>query len=287
MEKVNSPYYWNKELKPSTDVFETDAQVLVNFVSADGTMEYGLPRKFRNNFPNMHLQYKTLCAYGRAKLGYCFLYHNTVNQWVATIIIKEKSFDTPEDKYIIEGIRNLLADLRKHNFVSVAIPYIYKSNWEKIRPLIIKEFYGTGLNLWVDRKLYLFKNRENMKDLRFDKNKTIQTCKYCGKPMSKSFIRYTEGSAIAVCKECFFKALSLLNKSTDKAAWRNEPITEKQMSFIKGVQGTWKVFNGTTRGEAYDYISEFLEHEKQQKEDELWEEEAIFDSLNRGWGDQI
>jgi len=63
-----------------------------------------------------------------------------------------------------------------------------------------------------------------------------------------------------------------------KRNWRNDDITAKQLNYIKILEYRYNTkFTGSTKGEASDFISKYVEIE----EDEYWREEAIFDSF---WG---
>ena len=69
--------------------------------------------------------------------------------------------------------------------------------------------------------------------------------------------------------------------------WRNDPPTEKQMMYIRIIEGIIpEKFKGTTKGEACDYISAFKEIDREMNE---WAEfygevQAI---MNEDAGDRI
>lgn len=133
--------------------------------------------------------------------------------------------------------------------------------------------------------------------------KTIVTCNYCGKPLPRADV-ICKGKRLALCADCLSKAISLLadynaksniqkeyqdevaRRSFGKRDWRNEPMTEKQREFINTVKNDFKDFHGKTKGEACDYIDEFMEYDKRRREEESWEAEAMWDSLHGDWGDR-
>ena len=121
---------------------------------------------------------------------------------------------------------------------------------------------------------------------------TIVCCKFCNKPLPRAEVKI-HGKNVAVCENCINRALGLLTSemAKDKVTreyeeevkrrnWRRDPITEKQRQFISAASQEYKEFHGTTKGEAYDYIQEFLEYDKERKRLEAAEAEADFESLN-------
>jgi len=56
------------------DIFESNAQTLVNTVNCVGIMGKGIALEFRKRFPDMFEDYARRCKEGRVKLGEPFLY---------------------------------------------------------------------------------------------------------------------------------------------------------------------------------------------------------------------
>lgn len=345
---MTSPYEWDKPLKESKDIFESDAQVLVNPVNCVGVMGAGLAKEFRKRYANMYLNYKSACAKGRYRPGWVYIQKVYDGQFVANLATKNHYKDKSQLKWIVEGIRQLREDLDKGKFTSVAIPQIGCGlgglDWKEVRPLIIAGLKGVRCDIWLDGKVF-HRNRDGINHMvertkdgnaitpkefkaisdinriavnsdfmdelskdgiapKIDTSKTIQTCRYCGTPLSTAQVSVSENGkqvGIAVCRDCMEKGLSLLANenarvkvekeleeekarlSFGRRDWRNEPMTDKQKKLIREAEKGWEEFQGKTRGEACDYIKRFLEQDKRRKWDEHCEAEAMF--INE-WGEQ-
>ena len=129
---------------------------------------------------------------------------------------------------------------------------------------------------------------------------TIVTCNYCGKPLPRADV-ICKGKRLALCADCLSKALSLLandnakrkvqaeyedeiaRRNWGKHDWRSDPITEKQKKFIEEASKDYKEFHGTTKGEAFDYINDFLAYDKKRREEDMLTAEC---TLPDDWGDK-
>jgi O-acetyl-ADP-ribose deacetylase (regulator of RNase III) len=60
------------------NLFESDAQTLVNTVNCVGVMGKGVALEFKSRFPEMFRDYVARCEAGEVRLGQPYLYRRTV-----------------------------------------------------------------------------------------------------------------------------------------------------------------------------------------------------------------
>ena len=57
------------------NLFDSDAQVLVNTVNTVGVMGKGIAKEFKKRYPEMFEKYKKICKAGKFKTGDLWLYN--------------------------------------------------------------------------------------------------------------------------------------------------------------------------------------------------------------------
>src|SRR3990170_5247050 len=104
------------------DIFESNAQTLVNTVNCVGIMGKGIALEFRKRFPDMFEDYARRCKEGRVKLGEPFLYRRLTTPWILNFPTKDhwRSVSRLED--IIAGLRHLQTHYREWGITSLAVP---------------------------------------------------------------------------------------------------------------------------------------------------------------------
>ena len=107
------------------NLLECQAEALVNTVNTEGIMGKGVALQFRHAFPEMYKAYRKACKDGEVQPGKMFIFKvpSTKNpQYIINFPTKRswKSKSRMED--IEMGLRNLVADVRRLEIRSVAIP---------------------------------------------------------------------------------------------------------------------------------------------------------------------
>ena len=104
------------------DIFESDAQTLVNTVNCVGVMGKGIALDFKERFPDMYEDYARRCKEGRVKLGEPYLYRRLTPPWVLNFPTKDhwRSISRLDD--ITAGLRYLKAHYREWGITSLAVP---------------------------------------------------------------------------------------------------------------------------------------------------------------------
>ena len=124
------------------DLFESEAQTLVNAVNTVGVMGGGIALAFKRRFPDMFADYARRCAAGEVKIGepYLFTGESSSDKWVL-------NFPTIGDDWAptrMNDIRDGLAHLRRHyrewGIASLAMPALGCGvgglDWKDVEPVL-------------------------------------------------------------------------------------------------------------------------------------------------------
>ena len=224
-----------KSYLDSKDIFESQAEVLVNPVNCKGVMGKGLALQFKNKFPQIYETYRRDCGLGALKVGFCYFYHHYNGIVIACLTTKDDWRDMSKLEWVKGGIKQLRALMEDGHFSSVAIPQVGCGlgglDWNRVRPMIIEELKGCKFDVWLDGEVFE-RNREGINMMgteklmpTIDTQKTIVCCRYCNKPLPVGEVAVkTNGKAkgIALCQNCLQEALSLLADKRAKDKIRNE-----------------------------------------------------------------
>lgn len=136
------------------NIFETDAEALVNTVNTVGVMGKGIALQFKKKFPENYKLYKRACEQGKVKIGKMFV--TATNQltnprWIINFPTKKHWMHRSKYEYIEEGLRDLVNTIRELNISSIAIPPLGSGqgglDWNKVKNLI--KHYLQGLNIVI------------------------------------------------------------------------------------------------------------------------------------------
>lgn len=268
-EKTDYRYGWDKPLAADKDIFNSNAQVLLNPVNCVGAMGAGLAKAFKEKFPAVNSAYVRDCNIGIYKPGDCHLYHAGNGLWIANVATKNHWKDPSKKEWVIESIKNLVKELHAkesfsangNRFHSIAIPRIGcglgRLNWKDIRPLIIRELKNQPYDIWLDGQVYCVSKTGPQKGT----NEFLNSFSHENMPQDDPAPKKEE-------------------------PWRKLPMTDRQKEIIRKnkTNPTWTHdFKGTTRGEAFDYISKNISrNRKLQAELNAAINESTYDS-RRDW----
>lgn len=104
------------------DLFESEAQTLVNTVNTVGVMGKGIALEFRRRFPEMHREYVRLCDEGKVQLGRPYLWATILPPWVLNFPTKKHWRSPARLTDIIAGLRYLELHYREWGIKSLAVP---------------------------------------------------------------------------------------------------------------------------------------------------------------------
>jgi len=104
------------------DLFESEAQTLVNTVNSVGVMGKGIALEFKKRFPAMYEDYLRRCEAGEVKLGRPYLYKRPTSPWILNFPTKDHWRSVARLADIVAGLRYLVRHYREWGIESLAVP---------------------------------------------------------------------------------------------------------------------------------------------------------------------
>lgn len=115
-------FYKKEELRKMFPILETDADVIVNFVSADGVMGYKLSAVLGSLNPNMKYNFQNACSKKEVVKGWLSI-NKSGEKGVLQFPYKYSFKEEPDFDFIRAGFEKINTSLRdgKINFKKIAI----------------------------------------------------------------------------------------------------------------------------------------------------------------------
>lgn len=104
------------------DIFQSEAQTLVNTVNCVGVMGKGIALEFKRRFPAMFSDYEAQCRQGLVQLGRPYLYRPVVPPWILNFPTKDHWRSVSRVADIVAGLEYLLGQYKGWGIESIAVP---------------------------------------------------------------------------------------------------------------------------------------------------------------------
>ncbi|MHC5310050.1 type II toxin-antitoxin system antitoxin DNA ADP-ribosyl glycohydrolase DarG [Myroides sp. LJL116] len=139
------------------NIFDSEAQALVNTVNTDGVMGKGIALQFKKAFPNNYKYYKAACKEGHIAIGKLLIFEE-VNLYSGKKVIinfpTKKSWRKPSEYiYIEEGLDDLIYLIEKNAIKSIAIPPLGAGNggleWSIVKEIIERKLSNLNIDIYV------------------------------------------------------------------------------------------------------------------------------------------
>jgi O-acetyl-ADP-ribose deacetylase (regulator of RNase III) len=104
------------------DLFDSEAQTLVNTVNCVGVMGRGVALGFKKRFPAMYKDYVKRCGVGEVTLGRPYLFTTILPPWVLNFPTKDHWRSVARLDDIVAGLDYLEANYREWGITSLAVP---------------------------------------------------------------------------------------------------------------------------------------------------------------------
>ena len=122
------------------DLFDSEAQTLVNAVNCAGVMGKGIALAFKRRYPAMFADYVARCKDGRVRLGEPYLYRGESLPWVLNFPTKNHWRSAAKLEDIVAGLAYLEAHYRVWGITSLAIPALGcgagRLAWDVVGPVL-------------------------------------------------------------------------------------------------------------------------------------------------------
>lgn len=115
------------EIIVSGNIFDSNAQTLVNTVNCMGVMGKGLALQFKKRYPDMFVAYKKLCENQLLDIGKLWLY-KTERRWVLNFPTKYDWRLPSKERYLEQGLEKFLQSYKQRGIESIAFPLLGANN---------------------------------------------------------------------------------------------------------------------------------------------------------------
>jgi uncharacterized protein YwgA/O-acetyl-ADP-ribose deacetylase (regulator of RNase III) len=134
------------------NIFESEAQTLVNTVNCVGIMGQGLALEFKKLFPDMYEDYVVRCEAKEVRLGEPYLYRGLLPPWILNFPTKDHWRSVSRLSDIVAGLEYLEKHYREWEITSLAVPALGCSNgqleWRIVGPTLYR--YLSRLDIAVE-----------------------------------------------------------------------------------------------------------------------------------------
>lgn len=124
------------------DMFDSEAQTLVNTVNCVGVMGKGIALEFKKRFSAMYEDYAKRCAAGEMRLGRPYLYRSLLPPYVLNFPTKSHWKAVSKLSDIIAGMDYLEQHYKEWGIISLACPALGCSNgqleWRVVGPILFQ-----------------------------------------------------------------------------------------------------------------------------------------------------
>lgn len=136
-----------------TNIFESNAHVLVNTVNTVGVMSKGLAKEFKRLYPSMFDSYQRYCESGDLTVGKLQLFR-TSNRWILNFPTKKNWRQSSTIEYIELGLQKFVDSYQEQGIKSVSFPMLGCGNggldWEReVKPLMEKYLKKLPIEVFI------------------------------------------------------------------------------------------------------------------------------------------
>jgi O-acetyl-ADP-ribose deacetylase (regulator of RNase III) len=121
------------------NLFNSNAQTLVNTVNCVGVMGKGVALEFRRRFPEMFEAYRKVCEGRQLRPGQILPYRQG-HPWILNLAVKDDWKHHSRLEWVEACLERFVANYRQLGITSVAFPWIGAMNgglpWEKVHALM-------------------------------------------------------------------------------------------------------------------------------------------------------
>ncbi len=139
------------------NIFDSNAEALVNTVNTVGVMGKGIALQFRKTFLANYKAYSDACKKGEVTVGKMFVQKDSNLSMGERLIINfptKKDWRKPSEYiYIEEGLRDLVKVIDQYGIKSMALPPLGAGNgglkWENVKDLIDRYLGNLSIDIFV------------------------------------------------------------------------------------------------------------------------------------------
>ena len=149
------------------NIFNSNAQALVNTVNCVGVMGKGIALEFRRRYPNMFGEYQRVCEKGKLQPGQILPYRYG-ETWILNFAIKKDWKQPSKVEWIENSLKEFVSGYRDIGIKSVAFPWMGAVNGG-IPVEIIKKIMRSYLSNLTDISIEVYDFDPDVSDPLFEK----------------------------------------------------------------------------------------------------------------------
>jgi O-acetyl-ADP-ribose deacetylase (regulator of RNase III) len=134
------------------DIFESNAQVIVNTVNCQGVMGKGLALAFKQKYPAMFYVYQQECRTGKLRIGKPTLYQKSI-PWILNFPTKDSWRANSKIEYLEKGLEFLVAHYKNAGIKSIAFPKLGalngKLSWDEVGPMMARYLSQLDIDVYI------------------------------------------------------------------------------------------------------------------------------------------
>lgn len=126
------------------NIFESEAEAIVNTVNTKGIMGKGIALQFKQQYPNMYKDYKIACENGEVIIGKMYVWKNPSMfgpRYIINFPTKQEWSKPSKIEYIQKGLLDLVTVIKELGLKSIAVPPLGCGNggldWNQVKTFII------------------------------------------------------------------------------------------------------------------------------------------------------
>lgn len=123
------------------NIFGSPSKIIVNPVNTVGVMGKGIALEYKKRYPEMFIQYRSLCEKGLLDIGKLCLWKKS-DKWILLFPTKKHWRDPSKLEYIEQGLIRFVDNWDKLGADSIAFPRLGCGNggldWNIVKPLMEK-----------------------------------------------------------------------------------------------------------------------------------------------------
>lgn len=226
------------------NMFETDAEAIVNTVNCVGVMGKGVALEFKNRWPDNFKAYKKLCDDKQLRPGHMFVFDagDMLSEVKPRFLINFPTKDhwraKSEMSYIEDGLEDFVAQLKQFKIKSVALPPLGCGNgglpWRDVKAVIeqkLSDIDDVEFIVYAPREEQLAPEYQNIPS-QMTVPRAILVKTIC------EFEKYFGGhlTRISLQKIVYFLQVMKVDFGLQFAKQQNGPYSEKLHAAFKGME---------------------------------------------------
>lgn len=138
------------------DMFESDAEALVNTVNTMGVMGKGVALQFKNRYHDNYKAYAEACKRGEVRIGQMLVVRDQSllgEKLIVNFPTKTDWRKPSEYEYVAQGLDALVDTINQYGIKSIAIPPLGAGNgglrWDRVKQMIEEKLAGLDVRIVV------------------------------------------------------------------------------------------------------------------------------------------